>query len=136
MRGPETVLSGRYAPAERVGSGVMGEVWRAEDRVLERQVAVKILLPSRLGDRLGDDAFVTRFRREARVLTSIAHPGVVGVHDYGEHEFRRPLTRAGADQPRPYRRHLFRPDRGDRLSDDNREFSSDSGPRGSRSPCP
>ncbi|MEV0693582.1 hypothetical protein [Streptomyces sp. NPDC050388] len=71
--------------AERVGSGAMGEVWRAEDRVLERQVAVKILLPSRLGD----DAFVTRFRREARVLALIAHPGVVGVHDYGEHEFRR-----------------------------------------------
>lgn len=78
-----TLLGGRYALAERIGSGAMGEVWRSEDRVLERQVAVKILLPSRYED----DAFTARFRREAKVLAAIDHPGVVQVHDYGEHEF-------------------------------------------------
>ena len=85
MWGRGTVLGGRYALADRIGGGAMGEVWRAEDRVLERQVAVKILLPSRFDD----DAFTVRFRREAKVLASIDHPGVVHVHDYGESEFRQ-----------------------------------------------
>lgn len=85
MWGRESVLGGRYALTERIGRGAMGEVWRAEDRVLERQVAVKLLLTSRLDD----DAFTVRFRREAKILAAIVHPGVVGVYDYGEHEFRQ-----------------------------------------------
>jgi serine/threonine protein kinase len=83
MWGRGTVLGGRYALADRIGGGAMGEVWRAEDQVLERQVAVKLLLPSRFDD----DAFTVRFRREAKVLASIDHPGVVAVHDYGENDF-------------------------------------------------
>ncbi|WP_344445606.1 protein kinase domain-containing protein, partial [Kitasatospora nipponensis] len=75
-----TVLGGRYTLAERLGGGAMGDVWRADDGVLERRVAVKILLPALL-----DDAtFMERFRREARILASLDHPGVVDVHDYGE----------------------------------------------------
>jgi serine/threonine-protein kinase len=82
MWGWGTVLGGRYTLAERLGGGAMGEVWRAEDGVLERQVAVKILLPA-----LSADAkFAERFRREAKVLAALDHPGIVDVHDYGESE--------------------------------------------------
>jgi serine/threonine-protein kinase len=66
--------------AERIGGGAMGEVWRADDGVLERQVAIKILRP----DLLDDDTFAARFRREAQVLATLSHPNIVNVHDYGE----------------------------------------------------
>ncbi|WP_181442260.1 serine/threonine-protein kinase [Streptomyces tateyamensis] len=65
---------------ERLGGGAMGEVWRAADRVLERQVAVKIVLPALLED----SAFAERFRREARMLAALNHRGIVDIHDYGE----------------------------------------------------
>ncbi|MYS85211.1 serine/threonine-protein kinase [Embleya scabrispora] len=80
MWGLGTVLGGRYTLAERLGGGAMGEVWRADDGVLERQVAVKILLPALLAD----VKFAERFRREAKVLAALDHPGIVDVHDYGE----------------------------------------------------
>ncbi|MFJ2739575.1 serine/threonine-protein kinase [Streptomyces sp. NPDC087440] len=82
MWGRGTVLGGRYTLGERIGGGAMGEVWRAEDGVLERDVAVKILLPKLLED----PQFAARFRREAKVLASLAHPGIVDVHDYGEQD--------------------------------------------------
>lgn len=58
----------------------MGAVWRADDEVLARQVAVKILHPALFED----GTFATRFRREARLLAALNHPGIVDVHDYGE----------------------------------------------------
>ncbi|MBT2455966.1 serine/threonine-protein kinase [Streptomyces sp. ISL-86] len=80
MWGRGTILGDRYTLAERIGGGGMGEVWRADDGVLRRQVAVKVLLPALLDD----PAFAARFRREATVLASLSHPGIVDVHDYGE----------------------------------------------------
>ncbi|MFD7837544.1 protein kinase [Streptomyces sp. NPDC059761] len=80
MWGRGTVLGDRYTLAERIGGGGMGEVWRADDDVLRRQVAVKVLLPALLDDA----SFAARFRREATVLASLSHPGIVDVHDYGE----------------------------------------------------
>ncbi|MER7752175.1 serine/threonine-protein kinase [Kitasatospora sp. NPDC097643] len=80
MRGPGTVLGGRYALTERIGGGGMGAVWRADDTVLARQVAVKILHSALFED----DTFVQRFRREAQLVAAIDHPGIVDVHDYGE----------------------------------------------------
>ncbi|MDG4862794.1 serine/threonine-protein kinase, partial [Streptomyces sp. T-3] len=80
MWGRGAVLGGRYTLGERLGGGAQGEVWRAEDDVLGRQVAVKILLPALVDDA----AFMERFRREARLLAHLDHPGIVGVHDYGE----------------------------------------------------
>ncbi|MCB5182145.1 protein kinase domain-containing protein, partial [Streptomyces antimicrobicus] len=82
MWGRGTVLGDRYTLTERIGGGGMGEVWRADDGVLRRQVAVKVLLPTLLDD----PAFAARFRREATVLASLSHPGIVDVHDYGESE--------------------------------------------------
>ncbi|WTW98691.1 serine/threonine protein kinase [Streptomycetaceae bacterium NBC_01309] len=82
MWGRGTVLGNRYTLTERLGAGGMGEVWQADDRVLERRVAVKILLPALMAD----ERFAARFRREAKVLAALSHPGIVRVHDYGETE--------------------------------------------------
>ncbi|WP_344015225.1 serine/threonine-protein kinase, partial [Kitasatospora atroaurantiaca] len=75
-----TVLGGRYTLTDRVGGGGMGDVWRADDGVLGRQVAVKLMHPGLLEDR----SFTERFRREARILATLKHPGIVDVHDYCE----------------------------------------------------
>ncbi|MFD0279872.1 serine/threonine-protein kinase [Kitasatospora sp. NPDC127111] len=75
-----TVLGGRYTLTGRIGGGGMGSVWRADDEVLARPVAVKILHPGLVED----GAFVQRFRREAQLLAALKHPGIVDVHDYGE----------------------------------------------------
>ncbi|WP_433244735.1 protein kinase domain-containing protein [Streptosporangium sp. CA-135522] len=66
----------------RIGAGGMGEVWRGEDTVLARTVAVKVLLPGRTDD----PGFLVRFQGEARAMATINHPGVVDVYDYGIHE--------------------------------------------------
>ncbi|MEV8454645.1 protein kinase [Streptomyces sp. NPDC052095] len=83
MWGRGTLIGDRYVLDGRLGQGAMGEVWRADDQVLHRPVAVKMLHPSGLED----NSFLPRFRREAKILAAIHHPGVVGVHDYGEQVF-------------------------------------------------
>ncbi|MEV1333058.1 protein kinase [Micromonospora costi] len=74
------VLSDRYRLGERVATGGMGAVWRCTDLFLEREVAVKVLLPTLVADQ----EFTTRFRAEARMLAALRHPGVVAVHDVGQ----------------------------------------------------
>jgi eukaryotic-like serine/threonine-protein kinase len=64
---------------ERIASGGMGEVFRAQDAVLAREVAIKVLHRSLAGD----PAFVERFRREARAAAGLAHPNIVAVYDWG-----------------------------------------------------
>ncbi|WP_328557231.1 serine/threonine-protein kinase [Streptomyces sp. NBC_00358] len=79
------LIQGRYRLLDRIGRGGMGEVWRARDESLGRQVAVKCLKP--LGPH-HDPAFTRvlreRFRREARVAAALQHRGVTVVHDFGE----------------------------------------------------
>jgi eukaryotic-like serine/threonine-protein kinase len=74
------LLAGRYRLTDRIAAGGMGEVWRGEDVLLNRAVAVK-LLPT---GRAGDDSFLARFRAEARYAASLSHPGIARVYDYGE----------------------------------------------------
>jgi eukaryotic-like serine/threonine-protein kinase len=74
------LLAGRYRLTDRIAAGGMGEVWRGEDVLLNREVAVK-LLPT---GRAGDEAFLARFRAEARYAASLSHPGIARVYDYGE----------------------------------------------------
>lgn len=83
----------RYRLVQRIGSGGMGVVYLAEDATLERRVALKILaFPDASGE------LATRLLREARILASLEHPGIVPVHDAGtlagwpsflRHEIRR-----------------------------------------------
>ncbi len=72
-------LDGRYHIVERIASGGMGEVFLAQDAVLAREVAIKVLHRSLAGDQ----AFVDRFRREARAAAGLSHPNIVAVYDWG-----------------------------------------------------
>ncbi|MGA5764579.1 protein kinase domain-containing protein [Nonomuraea bangladeshensis] len=73
-------LRNRYLLVSRIAMGGMGEVWRARDELLGREVAVKILR-SHIHV---DPAFRERFRNEARITASLADPGIAQVFDYGE----------------------------------------------------
>jgi len=69
-----------YRIVDRIGAGGMGEVWRATDTSLGRDVAVKLLPPS-----VASDAErLARFEREAKLLASLSHPGIAAV--YGLHQ--------------------------------------------------
>ena len=73
------ILDGRYQLNSLLGVGGMANVYLAQDRVLQRQVAVKVLsLPY-----AQDPAFVERFRREARTAARLSHPNIVAVFDSG-----------------------------------------------------
>lgn len=79
------LIAGRYDLEELVGSGGMSSVYRAHDRLLERTVALKILHEQFTRD----DAYVERFRREARAVAQLAHPNIVTVIDRGEQDGRQ-----------------------------------------------
>src|SRR5215471_19674002 len=70
---------GRYRLDERIASGGMGEVWRATDVVLDRDVAVKLLRQ----EHADDVVFRTRFETEAQHAAGLDHPGVARVFDFG-----------------------------------------------------
>jgi eukaryotic-like serine/threonine-protein kinase len=72
-------FSGRYTLLTRIAGGGMGDVYRAQDLLLDRTVAVKVLQPSLASD----PDFVARFRAEARAAARLTHPNVVGVYDWG-----------------------------------------------------
>ena len=77
--GAGRVLGERYGLIRRMAAGGMGAVWEAEDTVLGRHVAVKVL-----SERYSaDEAFIERFRREARAAAGLAHPNIAAVFDYG-----------------------------------------------------
>src|SRR5881396_1567796 len=77
-----TLFDGRYRIVRKIGTGGMANVYLAEDEVLGRRVAIKIL-----NDRhAGDDQFVERFRREAKNAASLSHPNIVSIYDRGEAE--------------------------------------------------
>ncbi|SDM10263.1 serine/threonine-protein kinase [Nonomuraea jiangxiensis] len=73
-------LRNRYLLLARIATGGMGEVWRAQDELLGREVAVKILR-SHIH---ADPTFLERFRNEARLTAALADPGIAQVFDYGE----------------------------------------------------
>ena len=77
---PGVSVGDRYELTSRIAGGGMGEVWAARDRVLGREVAVKLLR----GEHAGDATFLARFRTEARHAASLSHPGIASVYDYGE----------------------------------------------------
>jgi serine/threonine protein kinase/beta-lactam-binding protein with PASTA domain len=76
------LVDGRYEIVARVARGGMATVYRARDRRLDREVAVKIMHPH-LADGVDGASFVSRFRREARASARLSHPGVVSVFDQG-----------------------------------------------------
>ncbi len=71
---------GHYKILDRLGKGGMGEVYRAEDVTLKRQIALKVLPP----DLAGSQQRLKRFRREAEVVASLNHPNIVVIHSVEE----------------------------------------------------
>jgi serine/threonine-protein kinase len=77
---PDTVIDSRYRVVSRLGSGGMADVYLADDELLGRQVAVKVLHRHFAEDQ----EFVERFRREASSAARLSHPNIVGIFDRGE----------------------------------------------------
>jgi len=73
---------GPYEILGQIGAGGMGEVYRARDRKLDRDVAVKVLPESVAAD---PDA-LARFEREAKAVAALSHPNILAIHDFGTHE--------------------------------------------------
>ena len=75
-------IDGRYDIQELIGEGGMANVYLANDIILNRQVAVKVL-----HEQLAkQERFVERFRREAEAVASLIHPNIVEIYDVGEYE--------------------------------------------------
>lgn len=73
------LIAGRYLVKAFIASGGMASVYRAQDQVLEREVALKIIHPHLATDK----SFVEKFRREAKMAASLSHPNLVNVFDQG-----------------------------------------------------
>ena len=76
----DSLFDRRYRILKRIGSGGMADVYLAEDEILGRRVAIKILNERHAGD----DQFVKRFHREAQSAAALSHPNVVAIYDRGE----------------------------------------------------
>lgn len=73
---------GSYEILSAIDAGGMGEVYRARDTKLDRDVAIKVL-PAHLA---ADEAARARFEREARAIAALSHPNILAIHDFGVHE--------------------------------------------------
>ena len=76
----ERTLSGRYRLVAHLARGGMADVYDADDLLLNRHVAIKILH----ANFAADAAFVTRFRREAQAAANLSHPNIVAIYDWGQ----------------------------------------------------
>ncbi|MFG1874594.1 protein kinase [Sphaerisporangium sp. NPDC049003] len=74
-------IAGRYELVEELDAGAMGQVWRGYDAVLDREVAIKRILPELISYPEHAEVLTRRFRREARVTARIGHHGVPEVYD-------------------------------------------------------
>ena len=76
---PSGTRLGPYEIVQPIGSGGMGDVYRARDTRLDRDVAVKVL-----PERFARDAEARmRFEREAKAVAALTHPNILAIHDYG-----------------------------------------------------
>src|SRR6185436_6406532 len=76
---------GRYEVRELLGSGGMGEVYKAHDPMLGRIVALKVLRQGLSADAAG----VSRFLQEARAASALNHPNILTIHEVGDHQSSR-----------------------------------------------
>ena len=75
-------INERYEIVKSIGEGGMANVYLAQDTILERKVAVKVLR----GDLSTDDKFIRRFQREAQSVSNLSHQNIVEVYDVGEED--------------------------------------------------
>jgi serine/threonine protein kinase len=86
---------GAYSILSKLGSGGMGDVYRARDTRLDRDVAIKVL-PEHLAT---DEAARARFEREAKAIAALSHPNILAVYDVGA-EGRGRVRRHGTPRRR------------------------------------
>lgn len=79
-----TVLGNRYEIIEKIGEGGMAYVYKARCRLLNRNVAIKVLRE----EFVNDEEFVKKFRRESQAAASLSHPNIVNVYDVGVEEIQ------------------------------------------------
>jgi Tol biopolymer transport system component len=77
---PAGTKLGPYEVLSPIGAGGMGEVYRARDTKLQRDVAIKVL-PERLAE---SPQALSRFEREARIVAALSHPNILAIHDLGQ----------------------------------------------------
>jgi len=87
---------GPYEILSSLGSGGMGEVYKARDTPLERLVAIKVLG----GVLAADQQFHERFEREARTISQLNHPNICTLHDVGKEESVRSWSSTGSRSSR------------------------------------
>lgn len=75
-------INDRYEIIKMIGEGGMANVYLANDNILERKVAIKVLR----GDLSNDEKFIRRFKREALSVSNLSHPNIVEVYDVGEED--------------------------------------------------
>ncbi len=86
---------GSYEIVSPLGSGGMGEVYKAKDLKLGRDVAIKVLRE----DLASDPERLRRFEQEARAASSLNHPNIVTIYDIGEHEGTRYIAMEYVEGP-------------------------------------
>ncbi|MER6994599.1 serine/threonine-protein kinase [Streptomyces sp. NPDC000410] len=97
--GAGSLLAGRYRLTESIGRGGMGKVWRAQDELLHRTVAVKELTAGMYASEADRAVLHARTQKEARAAARITHPNVVTVHDVLEHDDRPWIVMQYVDGP-------------------------------------
>lgn len=75
-------INDRYEIIKTIGEGGMANVYLANDTILDRKVAIKVLR----GDLSNDEKFIRRFQREALSVSNLSHPNIVEVYDVGEED--------------------------------------------------
>jgi serine/threonine protein kinase len=118
MSVPPGTRLGPYEVLAPLGSGGMGEVYRARDSRLGREVAIKVL-PEAVSS---DPERLNRFQREARSASSLNHPNIVTIHDIGTTGSVSYIAMELVRGPRQARR--LRPGEGDRGEADRRRGSA------------
>jgi TolB-like protein len=79
---PSGTRLGPYEILAPIGAGGMGEVYRARDKKLDRDVAIKVLPQSVAAD----PDTLARFEREAKAIAALSHPNILAIHDFGMHD--------------------------------------------------
>ncbi|MCZ6650230.1 MAG: protein kinase, partial [Acidobacteria bacterium] len=89
-------MLGHYRIGEKIGEGGMGEVYKARDTRLDRDVAVKILPPAFATD----NQRRSRFEREAKAVAALSHPNIMAINDFGhEHAIAFAVTELLEGEP-------------------------------------
>jgi serine/threonine-protein kinase len=79
-------VGGRYSIHSKIGVGGMGVVYKAKQGAVDRDIAIKVLIPSKLTNDGDDESVIRRFHLEARASSKLIHPNTITIYDFGQDE--------------------------------------------------